>query len=59
MDIVYAVYISPYLYFVFVTHNIIHQKRKKNITVVDTMYGNTLLSVTKKACVSPFQLLLQ
>ena len=56
MDTVPVVQVAPNLHFVVVTHNNI-LKRKK--TDDDTMYGNTSLTVTHKACVTHYQILIQ
>ena len=61
MDKVYVVQVSLNVYFVFGTHKNIQKIKKKNgkrKTDADTMYVNTSLTVTQKACVPHYQLLL-
>ena len=48
MDEVYVLYVATDLYFVVGTHKNI---KKSNKIDADTMYGNTSLAVTHKACV--------
>ena len=56
MDTVSVVQVDTNLYFVFGTHKNIHKKKN---TDADTMYGNATLTVTHKACVPQYPLLLQ
>ena len=57
MDTVSVGQVSPNLYFSVGTYKNIQKKRKKTDT--DTMYGNNSLTVTQKARVPHYQILLQ